>query len=238
MAARAARATRAGSPAPAGSALSERARERRRAILDAGRELFLERGYAGTSLAEVVARSGGSLATLYELFGNKRGLFEAILREFADDVLGPLSLEGVPEDPRRGLEAIARRYLELALEPRAVAWWRTLCHEAPKVPELRELFLSERGSPLQRGLAEHLDRLSRAGYLEIAEPARAAGMFLELVRGPLHRRALGGDATAARPVEIERQARAAVDLFLHGCLASDRRAAARRPRPRTSRRSS
>lgn len=238
MTARPAPATRGTSTTPAETALSERARERRRAILDAGRDLFLERGYAGTSLAAVVARSGGSLATLYELFGNKRGLFEAILREFADDVLGPLSLDGVPEDPRRGLEAIARRYLELALEPRAVAWWRTICHEAPKVPELRELFLSERGSPLQRGLAEHLGRLARAGYLEIAEPGRAAGMFLELVRGALHRRALGGDTTAARPAEIERQTRAAVDLFLHGCLAPDRRAPVRRPPRGTSRRSS
>lgn len=218
------------------SPLSDRARERRRAILDAGRELFLARGYAGTSLAEVVSRSGGSLATLYDLFGNKRGLFEAILREFADSVLGPLCLEGVPDDPRRGLEAIARRYLESVLEPKVVAWWRTMCHEAPHVPELRELFHSESGGPIQRGVADHLARLSRAGYLEVAEPARAAGMFLELVRGHLHRRALGGDATAASPVEIERQVRAAVGLFLHGCLASDRRSPARRPAPRSRRR--
>lgn len=234
MAARAASARAVSTDAE--SPLSGRARERRRAILDAGRELFLERGYAGTSLAEVVARSGGSLATLYDLFGNKRGLFEAILREFADSVLGPLCLEGVPDDPRRGLESIARRYLVSVLEPKVVAWWRTMCHEAPHVPELRELFLSETGGPIQRGIAEHLTRLARAGRLEIADPARAAGMFLELVRGHLHRRALGGDATAASPVEIDRQVRAAVDLFLHGCLASDRRAPARRPGPRSRRR--
>lgn len=34
----------------------------------------MEQGYDGTSLAEIVRRSGGSLATLYDLFGNKQGL--------------------------------------------------------------------------------------------------------------------------------------------------------------------
>lgn len=54
-------------------------RERRQsAILDAAESLFLEQGYDRTSLAEIVKRSGGSLATLYELFGNKQGLLHAI----------------------------------------------------------------------------------------------------------------------------------------------------------------
>src|SRR3546814_11941406 len=54
-------------------------RERRQsAILDAAESLFLEQGYERTSLAEIVKRSGGSLATLYELFGNKQGLLRAI----------------------------------------------------------------------------------------------------------------------------------------------------------------
>ncbi|RYD43145.1 MAG: TetR/AcrR family transcriptional regulator, partial [Sphingomonadales bacterium] len=49
-------------------------RERRQsAILDAAESLFLEQGYERTSLAEIVKTSGGSLATLYELFGNKQG---------------------------------------------------------------------------------------------------------------------------------------------------------------------
>ena len=47
---------------------------RRDAMLDAALELFLERGYGAISLTDVVKRSGGSLATLYELFGGKLGL--------------------------------------------------------------------------------------------------------------------------------------------------------------------
>ncbi len=52
---------------------------RRQAIMEAAAELFLDKGYAATSLADVVRRSGGSLQTLYELFGSKDGLFKALI---------------------------------------------------------------------------------------------------------------------------------------------------------------
>src|SRR3546814_8686691 len=62
-------------------------RERRQsAILDAAESLFLEQGYERTSLAEIVKRSGGSLATLYELFVNKQGLLRAIATRWCDEV--------------------------------------------------------------------------------------------------------------------------------------------------------
>ena len=48
---------------------------RRQAIMDAAKALFLSKGYAATSLEEIIATSGGSLATLYKLFGNKQGLW-------------------------------------------------------------------------------------------------------------------------------------------------------------------
>jgi len=197
-------------------ALSERARARRRAILEAASELFLEKGYAETTLAEVVARSGGSLATLYSLFGSKRGLFEAILRDFAEGVLEPLCVEGVSEDPERGLTAAGRRYLNAVLEPKAVAWWRTVCAEAHNVPELSDVFLGESGGPLQAAVAAYLGRLQRAGRVAVPDPVMAAGQFLDLLRGPLHRRALACGAIDVSTEEIDRQVAAAVDVFLHG----------------------
>ncbi|MGH6781340.1 MAG: TetR/AcrR family transcriptional regulator, partial [Sphingomonadaceae bacterium] len=57
----------------------DRRERRRQAMMDAARELFVERGYDAVSLSEIVKRSGGSLATLYELFENKAGLLGAIV---------------------------------------------------------------------------------------------------------------------------------------------------------------
>lgn len=198
--------------------LSGRASARRRAILDAARELFLEHGYAATTCADVVARSGGSLATLYGLFGTKRGLFEAILRDLAENVMRPLCVDGVASDPEVGLFAVGRRYLSGILEPSVVAWWRAICAEAPHAPELREVFLSEEGGPIQQALAAYLSEKIAEGRLDLESPSLAAGQFLALVRGRLHQRALAGDSLPFAPQQIDDQVRAAVRLFLHGSL--------------------
>lgn len=54
-------------------------------ILQTALDLFCEKGYEKTNLSEIVAKSGGSLSTIYEYFGDKDGLFYTILeREISD----------------------------------------------------------------------------------------------------------------------------------------------------------
>lgn len=59
---------------------AERARQTRRKIFDAARELFVERGYGASSLQDVADRAGVAVQTIYFVFGNKRTL----LREMVD----------------------------------------------------------------------------------------------------------------------------------------------------------
>ena len=54
------------------------ARETRRAILDAARRLFLDRGYAETTVPSVAAEAGVSVETIYKAFANKVGLIKAV----------------------------------------------------------------------------------------------------------------------------------------------------------------
>ena len=62
--------------------LEPNARER---LLETATELFAEKGYAGTSVREIVDRAGVSKPVLYYYFKSKEGLFYAIL-EWAADV--------------------------------------------------------------------------------------------------------------------------------------------------------
>src|SRR3546814_11345443 len=104
-------------------------RERRQsAILDAAESLFLEQGYERTSLAEIVKRSGGSLATLYELFGNKQGLLRAIATRWCDEVM----LRSLDDDATGGLSSVeilkryAHRQKELMESAHALALMRKI----------------------------------------------------------------------------------------------------------------
>jgi AcrR family transcriptional regulator len=66
----------------------ERSQSTRGALMDAGRMLFAERGYAEVSVSELAQRSGVTTGALYHQFGSKEGLFTAIYTELVDDSWG------------------------------------------------------------------------------------------------------------------------------------------------------
>lgn len=55
-----------------------RTEETQRNLLDAALELFIENGYAGTSIADIVERAGSSVGSLYHHFGDKNGVYLAL----------------------------------------------------------------------------------------------------------------------------------------------------------------
>ena len=60
---------------------AEQTRRTRRRLLDAGRELFTELGYAQTSTEAIVQRAGVTRGALYYQFRDKAGLFAAVFEE-------------------------------------------------------------------------------------------------------------------------------------------------------------
>jgi len=56
-----------------------RTRLARRAVIDAARNLFLERGYGATTIDAISAGSDVPPATVYRLFSSKRGILKALL---------------------------------------------------------------------------------------------------------------------------------------------------------------
>lgn len=92
-------------------AIRERARKsedkelRRRAILDAARALFAERGLAGFAMAEVAARAGIVKGTLYLYWPTREELLLSVLEEllwqWLDELDGRLDDSAEPTPPRR-----------------------------------------------------------------------------------------------------------------------------------------
>jgi AcrR family transcriptional regulator len=65
---------------------AERRAATRRALLDAAGELFTERGYAGSPAEEIAARAGVTSGALYHHFGDKRGLFRAVVEGLEEEL--------------------------------------------------------------------------------------------------------------------------------------------------------
>ena len=57
--------------------------------VSAARDLFWERGYASTSLAQLQAATGLSKSSLYETFGSKRALFQRAADDYLSRIIEP-----------------------------------------------------------------------------------------------------------------------------------------------------
>src|SRR3954452_20074313 len=76
---------RAGAPMTAttvGGRGAGRAQATRTSLLAAAREVFSESGFAEANIADVVARAGASVGSLYHHFGGKADLYLALFEDY------------------------------------------------------------------------------------------------------------------------------------------------------------
>ncbi|MGH8186288.1 MAG: TetR/AcrR family transcriptional regulator, partial [Steroidobacteraceae bacterium] len=67
-----------------GGVRSRQLAARRAQLIAVAEQLFLQHGFANTSVNAIVREAGGSLATLYAEFGSKEALFESVLSARAE----------------------------------------------------------------------------------------------------------------------------------------------------------
>jgi AcrR family transcriptional regulator len=82
--------------------LSAKGRQTRDGIEQAARKLFAERGFHGTTLADITSAAGKSPAVFYRYFADKEDLLAALAESFLHDVVAPpgvsLHLPDSPDD--------------------------------------------------------------------------------------------------------------------------------------------
>ncbi|WP_321911419.1 TetR/AcrR family transcriptional regulator [Paraburkholderia sp. J11-2] len=98
---------------PAGRKSQQRVRE----ILQAGREVFSEKGYARATTAEIAQRLGVSEATVFSYFRGKRELCARVIGDWYDESIAAIE-GGLPRDGtvRQQFAFIVRMHLQLMLE--------------------------------------------------------------------------------------------------------------------------
>jgi len=80
--------------------LTAKGRQTRQAIEQAARKLFAERGFHGTTLADITSAAGRSPAVFYRYFADKEDLLAALAESFLHDVVTPSGLSlRLPESP-------------------------------------------------------------------------------------------------------------------------------------------
>lgn len=102
---------------------ARRARQSREAtateLLDAAEGLFIERGYAATTVADVVKRANVTTGALYHAFPDKQALFSRVAQRVVESLIAQVAAElDVERDPWRQLEVGMQAILAASSGPR------------------------------------------------------------------------------------------------------------------------
>jgi len=93
----------------------ERRAATRAALLDAGRDLFAAKGFAGAGREEIVERAGVTRGAMYHHFASKEALFRAVYERCEEEVLEQVMAAAAgARDPKEMLRRGCLAYLEVA----------------------------------------------------------------------------------------------------------------------------
>ncbi|MEM7499812.1 MAG: TetR/AcrR family transcriptional regulator [Pseudomonadota bacterium] len=187
-------------------------------IIEAGFEVFTEKGFNGTRLDEVAARAGVAKGTLYLYFDSKEALFEAALKAQLGSTVNEIGamLEAYDGPSDKLVELLLSGMYQRMSDPRARTLLRIVIGEGERFPNLVAFYHREVVSKA-RGF---MQRIVERG-IERGEFSRTAVADLPMViAGP------GIMATVwqlvfaqVEPVDLEEFRRAHIALVLDGLRA-------------------
>lgn len=187
--------------------------ERRKQIEQAAYDLIDEKGYDNISMLAVAKRAKASNETLYRWYGDKKGLFQAMVIGNAGDVYATLQDNlDKDRDPIQILEDISVKLLRLLCSNRAVALNRAAA--ADSTGELGNALSQvgrERVLPL---VSKVFHRIQMNGSFVDIDLDELCRLYLNLLIGDLQmRRAIGVQAELSE-AQLQSQSRKALDNLL------------------------
>jgi AcrR family transcriptional regulator len=128
-----------------------RAAERREAIIAAGLEEFIARGFAATRLDDVAKRAGVAKGTIYLHFQDKEALFQELIRAAVVPVIDRLAAPPVAGRSARAMfESFAETIAHEVVATRRGDLLRLFLTEGSRFPALAEFYYRE---VIARGMA-------------------------------------------------------------------------------------
>jgi TetR/AcrR family transcriptional repressor of mexJK operon len=174
---------------PTAKTLREGSAQKRAAILSAARELFLTNGFDRSSIGAVAAQAGVSTRTVYDYFGDKQTLLQAVVEAVGQSLVTTVlrTLDDTLTDLTEAAE----------LEDALIAFSMRIATDMLNSAEyatLQRLVQTESGHRLRRddhamayepdeALGERFAALARAGLLDVSDARLAADHFIALTFG-------------------------------------------------------
>ena len=186
-------------------------------LVAAALEVFVERGFAATTLAEVARRAGVTKGTIYLYFENKEALFKAVVRETIVPVIaqGEALARSFTGSARELLEQLVREYWRLVGETALAGIPKLMMAEAATFPELTRFYYDEVVTRGHRLMAGVIERGIKNGEFRSVDVMLAAKLAMSpLMNATVVRRAFA--SCMPEGFNVQNYLDTHIDLYLHG----------------------
>jgi AcrR family transcriptional regulator len=188
---------------------------KRQQILAGALRVFLDHGFDGASMNDIVRATGVSKGTLYAYFPSKERLFETLVFE-ERRVQAERLFDGI-DASRPTIEVLREmgyRFGRMLTSPEQVAYIRMVIAASAKFPEAGRAFYEAGPRYGIARMTEFITAKVGQGELTTDDPEMAARQFLELTHCGVGKRLMFGAAEHIEDSEIERTVSAAVRVFM------------------------
>ncbi|MFD8229018.1 TetR/AcrR family transcriptional regulator [Streptomyces massasporeus] len=197
---------------PTTKTLREGSTQKRAAILTAARELFLSDGFDRTSVDAVAARAGVSKRTVYDYFGDKQTLLQAVVDGVGQSLVSTIRriLDDTLTEPSEAIDledVLVTFSMRIATDMLGSAEYATLQRlvrtQFGHLPNGGENSMAD--AP-DEALAERFAAFAAAGLLDVPDARLAADQFIALTFGVALNRygsANAAEDTRVRPLVVE-----------------------------------
>ena len=164
---------------PSSQRKAEKKQAKRRLILNAALDAFSNNGYDGVSMDHIAKEAKVSKPTLYQYFGDKDQLFNAVLAEGSAHILSPL------ETPKDNLVDqlwdFSWTYADYVLMPEMLSLARLILGEAMRRPDSAEAYYQQGPGNAFKGIYDFVKSCVQQDLLEVEDIGLAAENLWSLI---------------------------------------------------------
>jgi TetR/AcrR family transcriptional repressor of mexJK operon len=193
----------------------QKAEQKQVTIVQATLALFLEQGYAATSMDLVASQAGVTKQTVYRYYPSKEDLFTAVLEKIRADEPSPYAFGDADLDTE--LNNFGRDLLAFHLAPAALGVYKMMLSEGEQESLLKP-FMKAGPNRVMKPLIEFLQK----HHPKLDDVAFYAQMFVSMVLVPRNQLIMQGKGRITR-AEQETHVNKVVRLFLQGLQTESRK---------------
>lgn len=180
-------------------------------ILECASQLFSEKGYSNVSIRDVCKKSGTTPPVIYYYFGNKRGLFDAVVREriTMEDFLERLESEMEKQEGIDSIYSFVETYIRFF--PERVFDIGLYIRDKAELDKKSTSLINKDLERVHNILKSLIEKCINQGLFKRVDPSAAADCLLGMLNHPIFQR-----IHFSKNSDVETYKKTLFEIFING----------------------